>query len=48
MSLAVILVFADRASDVSAGGVLTLIIPLGLLLITLALGYVIFRRASRR
>jgi hypothetical protein len=47
MTLAALLLFAERASDVSGGAVLTLVIPLGLLLITLALGYVAFRRASR-
>ncbi len=47
MSVAV-LVLADRAADVSAGAVLTLVIPLALLLITLALGYAAFRRAGRR
>jgi hypothetical protein len=39
--------FADRASDVSAGAVLTLVIPLALLLIALGLGVAAFRRASR-
>jgi hypothetical protein len=47
MTPAVILLLADRASDVSGGAVLTLVIPLGLLLVTLALGYMAFRRASR-
>jgi hypothetical protein len=43
-----VLVLAGRAADVSAGAVLTLVIPLALLFITLALGYAAFRRASRR
>jgi ABC-type nickel/cobalt efflux system permease component RcnA len=47
MTPAIVLLLADRASDVSGGAVLTLAIPLGLLLITLALGYMAFRRASR-
>ncbi|MEA2161291.1 MAG: hypothetical protein QOD66_3671 [Solirubrobacteraceae bacterium] len=47
MTVATVLLLADRASDVSGGAVLTLVIPLGLLLITLALGYMAFRRASR-
>jgi hypothetical protein len=42
-----VFLFADRASNVTAGAVLTLVIPLALLLITLALGVVAFHRASR-
>ena len=48
MTIAALLLLADRASDVSGGAVLTLIIPLGLLLLALALGWVAFRRASQR
>ena len=48
MSVSPIFLLADRASDVGAGAVLTLVIPLALLLIALALGVVAFRRASRR
>jgi diacylglycerol kinase len=47
VTVATIILLADRASDVAAGAVLTLVIPLALLLIALALGVVAFRRASR-
>jgi hypothetical protein len=44
MTLASILLLADRPSAVSSGAPLTLIIPLGLLLIALVVWYVTFRR----
>jgi hypothetical protein len=47
MSPAAVLLLADRASDVSSGAVLTLLIPLALLLLAWGLGYAAFRRASR-
>jgi hypothetical protein len=40
------MVLADVPSDVTAGGVLTLVVPLGLLAIVLVWGWTLRRRAS--
>lgn len=46
MTSPALLLLAAHASDVSSGAVLTLVLPVGLVLIALVLWYVAFRRAS--
>jgi hypothetical protein len=41
-----VLPLAAQASDVTAGAVLTLVVPIGLLLVAFVLWYFAFRRAS--
>ncbi len=46
MTSAPLLLLADRAADVPAGAVLTLVLPIALLLVALVVWYLMFRRAS--
>jgi hypothetical protein len=45
MSLALAPTLADRAADVTSGGVLTLVVPVALLVVVLVWWYVSLRRA---
>jgi hypothetical protein len=42
--LATVLLFADKASSIGSGAVLTLALPLGLTLVALAVWYFVLRR----
>jgi cytochrome c biogenesis protein CcdA len=46
--IASVLALASQANDVTSGAVLTLVLPLGLLLVAVAVWYWGFRRSDRK